>query len=87
MARTNSNLGFLSTQGQVTLKVNSRILPDFNLIKDLMPALFMCKFHNELLKNKISNSSEIKCLVTFKTEEDLIKNKCTVMCTTFFSGA
>ena len=33
-------------------KVDSRILPDFKLVQDFMPVLFICTFHNELIKNK-----------------------------------
>ena len=71
VAWTSSNLGFFSTQGQVT-KVNSRILPNFKLVQDFMPVLF--KFHNGLIKNKNIELVRdlMSALVTCNIEEDLI---------------
>ena len=39
--------------------VDSRILPNFKLVQDFMPAIFICKFDNELIKNK--NQLTLKC--------------------------
>ena len=42
-----------------------------------MPVLFICKFHNELIKNKNIELIQdlMSVLVTCKIEEDLIKHK------------
>ena len=56
--------------------VDSWILPNFKLVQDFMPVLYICKIHNELIKN--TNIELIRALipvlVTCKIEEDLIKN-------------
>ena len=33
-------------------KIDSRVFPNIKLVQDFMPFLFICKFYNELIKNK-----------------------------------
>ena len=58
-------------------EVDSRILPNFKLVQDFMPIQFICKFNNELIKNKNIDLIRgiLSVLVTCKIEEELIKNK------------
>ena len=56
---------------------DSQILPNIKLVKDSMTVLFICKFHNEMIKNKNVELVRdlMSVLVTCKIEDNLIKTK------------
>ena len=58
-------------------KADSQILPNIKLVKDSMTVLFICKFHNEMIKNKNVELVRdlMSVLVTCKIEDNLIKSK------------
>ena len=45
-----SNMGFFSTKGQVSLKVNSLIGLESDFFKEFMPVLVFCKVDKDLIK-------------------------------------
>ena len=49
--RTRSNMGFFSTQGQVTLAVNSLMWLEVEFIRDFMAVLVTCKIEEDWIKS------------------------------------
>ena len=50
--RTRSNMGFFSTQGQVTL--NSLMRLEVKLIRDVMAVLVTCKIDEDWIKSEVA---------------------------------
>ena len=52
--RTRSNMGFFSTQGQVTLDVNSLMWLEVEFIRDFMAVLVTCKIEEDWIKSEVA---------------------------------
>ena len=52
--RTRSNMGFFSTQGQVTLDVNSLMWLEVEFVRDFMAVLVTCKTDEDWIKSEVA---------------------------------